>query len=175
MAEIDFITALGRLLRDGNLRDVYAAQPDTVAARLDLRPEDRPAFRQLVPEDVEFQARILLRKRFDLVRRFLPDTERRLGEKAWPLFLDYARVNWPAEPRATLRDAGQFCRRLRQQQPSLVSQSEWNRLRFALSEKSFAIHWQLRGEAGGTVRPRVQIFYRGRSRRWREFGIMVRL
>jgi len=175
VAEIDFITALGRLLRDGNLRDAYAAQPDTVAARLDLRPEDRPAFRQLVPEDVEFQARILLRKRFDLVRRFLPDTERRLGEKAWPLFLDYARVNWPAEPRVVLRDAFQFCQRLREQQPSLVCQSEWNRLRFALSEKSFAIHWQLRGEAGGTVRPRVQIFYRGRSRRWREFGIMVRL
>ena len=175
MAEIDFITALGRLLRDGDLRDAFASQPDSVAARLDLRPDDRPAFRQLVPKDVEFQARILLRKRFDLVRRFLPDTAGRLGEKAWPLFLEYARVNWPAEPRVALRDAFQFCQRLREQQPSLVCQSEWNRLRFALSERNFAIHGQLRAEGDGIARPRVQIFYRDRSRRWREFSFSLRL
>ena len=167
MAEIDLITALGRLLRDGNLRDAFAASPQAVAGRINLGRHDWPAFLQLVPEDLEFQARILLRKRLELVRQLLPETVRRLGENFRPHFLEYARVNWPDEPRAALHDAFQFCGRIKP--PQLVSKSEWNRLRFALSEKHLAVHCLLRETLRGKTRLRLQVFFRGRSKQWREF------
>lgn len=169
MAEIDFITALGRLLRDGNLRDAFAANPQAVAGQINLGRRDWPAFMQLVPEDLEFQARILLRKRLELVRQLLPETVRGLGENFWPQFLEYARASWPVEPRAVLQDAFQFCRRLRQQQPQVVNQSEWNRLRFALSENHLALHCLLRETIRGKRHLWLQIFYRGRSKQWCEF------
>ena len=168
MAEIDFITALGRLLRDGNLRDTFAVNPQAVAEQINLGRHDWPAFSQLVPEDLEFQARVLLRKRFELVRQLLPETGRRLGENFWSHFHEYARACWPAEPRAALQDTFQFCRHLEQQQPQLVSKSEWNRLRFALSENHLAIRCLLRETIRGKTHLRLQLFYRGRSKRWRE-------
>jgi hypothetical protein len=166
--EIDFITALGRLLRDGSLRDAFAGDPATVAAQIHLRRTDIPAFRQLIPDELEFQARILLRKRFELTRTFLPETTRRLGDQGWALFLEYGRASWPAEPRAGLQDAFQFCQRLDQLTPKIVSKSERNRLQFALSEKHLAIHWHLLETMRGKARPMMQLFYRGRSPMWRE-------
>jgi hypothetical protein len=168
VAEIDFITALGRLLRDGNLRDAFTASPQTAAAQINLCRDDWPAFSRLAPEDLEFQARILLRKRLALVRQLLPETVRKLGEKFWPLFLEYSRVNWPMEQRTALHDAFGFCRRLKQQHSQLVSESEWNRLRFAISEKHLAIHWLLRETIHGRTRSMLQIFLRGRLVCWRE-------
>ena len=67
MAAIDFITALGRVLQDGALRDAFALDPLALARRLDLRERDQPLFLQLDPADLEFQARVLVRKRFVLV------------------------------------------------------------------------------------------------------------
>jgi len=169
VAEIDFITALGRLLRDGRLRGAFAANPQAIAEQIQLGRRDWPAFSQLVPEELEFQARVLLRKRLELVRQLLPETGRRLGENLWPYFHEYARACWPAEPRAALQDAFQFCRHLKQQQPQWVSQSEWNRLCFALSGNHLAIHRPFRETLRGKARLRLQIFYRGRSNRWCEF------
>ena len=74
MEEIDFITALGRWLRDGRLRDAFAVNPQTVAEQIKLTANDWPGFLQLRAADLEFQARILLRKRFDLVQQLLPET-----------------------------------------------------------------------------------------------------
>lgn len=173
--EIDFITALGRLLRDGDLRDAFAANPPAVAAQINLRRADWPAFLQLVPADLEFQARILLRKRFELLQPLLPETARRLGEHFWPLFLEYARTNWPDGPRAALQDAGKFCAQLKRQPASLVSTSEWNRLRFALSERHLAVHFLVREDFRGKLRPQLQIFFRGYTLRWREFAFCLGL
>ena len=169
MAEIDFITALGRLLRDGNLRDAFAADPQAVVTQINLCRNDWSAFLQLVAEDLEFQARILLRKRHALVQRLLPETVRRLDEKCWLLFFEYSRANWPADKCAALRDALQFCEWIKRQQPGFVSESEWNRLQFGLSEKHLAIHWFFRETIRGKARLMTQTFFRGRSKRWREF------
>lgn len=168
MAEIDFITALGRLLRDGNLRDAFATNPQAVAIQINLRRADWPAFLQLAPADLEFQAHILLRKRLELVRPLLPETARRLGGNFWPQFHEYARNHWPDEPRAALQDALQFCARLRQS-PQTVSESEWNRLWFARSKKHLAVCGRWRETVRGKTHPQLQIFFRGRTQRWREF------
>jgi hypothetical protein len=166
--EIDFITALGRLLRDGSLRDAFAVDPAAIAAQMHLRRTDLPAFLQLIPDDLEFQARVLLRKRFELIRPLLPETTRRLGDQGWTLFLEYGRTSWPTEPRAGLQDAFQFCQRLNELTPEIVSKSERNRLQFALSKKRLAIHWHLLETFRGKGRPLMQLFYRGRSPMWRE-------
>src|SRR5947209_20154994 len=76
----DFITTLGRLLRDGNLRDAFAANAAATADFLGLSDAERSAFLSLKPDDLEFQARVLLRKRFEAVQRLLPLTCASLGE-----------------------------------------------------------------------------------------------
>jgi hypothetical protein len=171
VTEIDFITALGRVLRDRKLRDHFAANPQAVAAQLNLGRNSWPAFVQLVPEDLEFQSRILLRKRLELVRPLLPETIRRLGQSLWPSFLEYSQASWPTETRAALQDAFQFCQSLRQRHPRLVSESELNRLRFALSERHLAVYWCFRETIGSRTRPMIQLFLRFRTNRWRELAL----
>jgi hypothetical protein len=166
--EIDFITAFGRLLRDGNLRDTFAANPQAAAMQIHLRRPDFPAWQQLVPADVEFQADVLLRKRLELVKQFAPDTCRQPGEKLWPIFRKYARIYWPPEGCAKILDTFQFCRHLRETSFEAVTASEWNRLAFALSRRRVAIHW-VKLPVKKTSRRGVQLFLRGPGRRWREF------
>src|SRR5437868_1509450 len=84
--QIDFVTAFGRLLRDGSLRDAYAQDPLRTTECLGMRAEDRPALLGLNPEHLELQAEVLLRKRFDALSRLIPRTIENAGERAWPLF-----------------------------------------------------------------------------------------
>lgn len=87
---IDFTTAFGRLLRDGALRDAFARNREITVAAMPVREHDRPALAQLNSEDLEFQATVLLRKRFGEVRRHLPLTIERLGDESWTAFHRYA-------------------------------------------------------------------------------------
>lgn len=169
MAEIDFITAFGRLLRDGKLRDLFAINTESAASQIGLREADRAAWRQLVPADIEFQAAVLLRKRLDVVKFFIPETCRRLGEKLWPFFNDYARIHWPGEAQSKIHDAFQFCQHLKRQKPEAIAAAEWHRLHFALSKQRFALHWVEQSSRRGTLRSGFQIMLRGRGGRWREF------
>ena len=175
MPAIDFITALGALLRDGALRDVLAADPRAAAARLNLRESDRAALAQLVPADLEFQADVLLRKRFNLVRRIIPETCRLLGAEMWPAFHAYARVNWPPRERAAAHDAHDFCRHLQRHHPDCVCEAEWNRLRFVHAESRFALHWIRRQPTRHQSKHAVQLLLRLGQRRWREIIFYLRL
>ena len=168
MAEIDFITAFARLLCDGKLREEFATNPQAVAEKVQLHPADLPAWLQLIPADVEFQADVLLHKRLDLVKFFAPETCRRLGEKLWPEFRGFARLNWPAEGGEKFLDAFQFCRHLRQQNSRAVAASEWNRLDFALSKRWAACHWVPMPVKKMKMRRGFQLFIRSRGGRWRE-------
>lgn len=167
--EIDFITAFGRLLRDGRLRDAFAVSPQTAAKQIQLRPSDLPLWLQLIPGDVEFQATVLLRKRLDLVKYFAPETCRRLGETLWATFQRYSRVHWPPEGTAKIFDTFQFCRHLKGQNCEAVAVSEWNRLDFALSKRRAALHWVELPTVKKKSRRGFQLFLRGPGRRWREF------
>jgi hypothetical protein len=171
VTEIDFITAFGRLLRNGALRDQFAADPQAAAGQINLRRSDWPAWQQLVAPDVEFQASVLLRKRLDLVKFFAPETCRRMGEQLWPVFHGYARAGWPVDGSPRISDTLLFCQHLRRQDSKTVAAYEWNRLDFASSKKSGAWHWVQMPEAKGKGKNRrgLQIFLRGRGRRWREF------
>lgn len=165
----DFITAFGRLLLDGNLRDMFAVNPQAAAEKVQLRPVDCPTWLRLVPEDVEFQANILLRKRLDLVKFFTPETCRQLGEKLWVAFRDYARVNWPPDGSAKISDSFHFCHHLKKQIPEVVVAAEWNRLDFAFSKQKTALHWIHTSAPNGSARRGLQFFFRGKDKRWLEF------
>ena len=139
-APIDFTTAFGRLLRDGWLRDALAANPRAVVEQLAVREPDRPALLALVPADLEYQAVVLLRKRMKVVQPMLPETMRRLGEAAWPMFHAYARTCWPAGEHPGPKDAYDFVTFLQQHRPDSLCDREWNRLEFFVNRKWLAIH-----------------------------------
>ena len=175
MPAIDFTTAFGRLLRDGSLRDAFAANPRAVVGGLNLVEAHRPAFLQLVPEEVEFQARVLLRKRFELVRQLVPETCRRLIEQGWVDFHEYARVHWPCETDAAAADAFGFCRQLEQTKAESVLPAEWNRVRFLQTNRRVAIYVTRRTTARSHAKATLQILLRARGQRWHEFQFFLGL
>lgn len=175
MAEIDFITAFARLLRDGTLRDQFAEDALAAAKNIQLRLTDYPAWQQLVSADVEFQADVLLRKRLDAVKTFAPATCRRLGDTLWPVFREFARHHWPGEEDEKFLDAHQFCRALKQKQPDAVAGWEWNRFKFALSKSHVAFFLVKIPLAKNKSRRGIQLLTRNRSGRGREFFIYLGL
>lgn len=175
MPPIDFTTALGQLLCDGALRDALAADPRAVAARLNLCESDCAALAQLVPADLEFQADVLIRKRFNLVRRIVPETCRLLGAETWPVFHAYARTHWLRREQSPAHDAQGFCCHLQQHQSDGLCEAEWNRLRFILSPARFACHFIRRPPARNQTKHAMQLFLRLGRRRWREMIFSLRL
>lgn len=172
-AALDFITALGRLLRDGALRDDYARDPEAVARVLGVGAEDRAAFLALAPVELEAQATVLLRKRFDLARVALPRTLAACGDGAWPEFRRYARTSWPPAERTTARDALGFCRQLQRVRPGVVCARECARMEFAVGRARIAVTFLRAAPARGGLRPAFVIFLRGRGDARREWLVTV--
>ncbi|HEY5704114.1 MAG TPA: hypothetical protein VIS96_00905 [Terrimicrobiaceae bacterium] len=176
MAEVDFTRALGRLLRDGSLRDAFAADPITVARQFSVSDADLRVLVSLPPADLEYQATVLLRKRYDLIRRLLPVTCARLSEAAWPVFREYARSHWPQSAPAELSDARAFCDYLsRTGNPHAPCRSEANRIVFAESDRLFGLYFvpDLPGRRGAHCG--IQLLLRYRKHGWRELTIYLSL
>jgi hypothetical protein len=106
------------------------------------------------------QADILLRKRFEAVRRFVPRTCEAAG---WTGFRAYARLDWPED---AIADAAAFCESVGRPVPE-----ESHRSRFVAGRARWACHW-LRRTAEGPAG--VQIFLRLGSR-WREWVFRMRI
>jgi hypothetical protein len=174
---IDLITATGRLLRDGRLRDAFAVAPATVVGALGVREADQSLLLAIAPADLEAQALVLLRKRFGAVRRLLPITCARVGEKAWPLFSKWAREGWPDGEAAGLRDADEYAQRLAVGHPDVICRPEWNRVRFALGSHRLALHWvrELPKPIHKSPCWACQILVRGRAPGWHEFVLFLGL
>lgn len=170
----DFSTVLARLLSDGALRDAFAADRKAALAGFSLGGDDQQALENLDPEDLEFQAEILLRKRFDLVLRHLPTTCRKLPGEGRPDFIGYARCRWSGGEFAQQVDALEFCRFLRTHRPGAVDAEEENRLVFATSGRRWAWFGILSWDEKGRRRPAGQILFRW-GNRIREFRIRLSL
>jgi hypothetical protein len=137
---IDLLTVLARLLSDPALREAFVRDRDKLATDLRVRSGDRAAFLQLLPDDLEFQARVLLRKRFDLALSWIPATVSLLGNNAWPLFEHFARTQTGSGIRSALQDAHRFaCWLRRRGQPTC--DAEFGRLQFTLSNKRCALRF----------------------------------
>jgi hypothetical protein len=175
VAQTDFITAFGRLLRKGSLREAYAREPEKVADQLEIAVAHRAAFLALDPEDLEFQAEVLLRKRFDLVTRILPETCAQAGVQAWPWFNEFARDEWPAHTDTPVVDALKFCAHLISKCGSSPVDREFNRIRFVASKTVFAFHLLRRVCLHGRRRSCLQVLIRTPGRCWHEFLIFLSL
>lgn len=157
---IDFPTALARLLRDGALRDRFACDQEAVIRELGVLPEEAGSFRQFSSDDLEYQAAILIRKRFDACRYFLRGTLAKLGNDAFAIFSSYARLSWPESHRREFEDADAFILFLRKKLPSMVSRMDENRLRFLQRNRRVAVNWSSEIPARRRFRRGWQIFYR---------------
>ena len=169
LADVDFITALGRLLRDGELRDAFAANPTATVETLGLRASDHALFFQLQPADLEFQARVLLRKRFDPIRQVLPRTCAQLEEHGWTEFQRYGRTSPPAKGNPIAEDATRFCQHLLRVTPGAVWTVEYNRARFARSSRKCACYFVRAIPFRQKTFPGLQLFLRSRAPRWHEW------
>lgn len=163
MSEIDFTAALARLLTDGRLRDAFAVDPVATLDSLGVPATEQDAFRQLNPADLEFQARVLLHKRFEQIRSWLPSVCRRLDDAAWPMFEKFARTRPPGNATSEALEfacstgADRNC-------------SELHRLRFITGSQ----RWSLAGVPDLPIRGRsrrgLQLLLR-RGEQWRELAI----
>lgn len=175
MAAIDFITALGRLLQDGALRDAFSKDRHALAERMNVADTDRTLFLQLVPADLEFQARVLLRKRFDLVRQRLPGTCQELdrggANASWEEFQSYGRTQMPTAKDPGAEDILGFCRHLQTSHPQALCPEEFNRVHFAYSHRPGALHLVKRMLVRGRRHGGLQIFLRYPSGRWHEWRL----
>ncbi len=175
-AAIDFVTALGRLLQSGPLRDAFAADPAEVARQIGLNESEQGAWLRLAPAELEAQAVVLLKKRFDLVRRGLPRTCQALGgegKEAWKMFRTYARDYWPDQKNPVADDARGFCETLRRTRPDALCRIEYHRVRFLCDGSRWSVRWLTAVPFRNGFRPGVQIFLRGRSARWHEWVVFA--
>lgn len=168
MKETEFSEALGRLLTDGQLRDFFAVDPHGAIASLCDDAHVRAELIALKIEELEFQAEVLLRKRFDLVKKFLPSLICRLETQAWPLFKDYSRTRWLQ----AAEDALGFAEYARTLSPEQIDSREVNRLQFALGRRQFLkLHWITIGPS----RPALQVLFRVGQDSWRELVLFLRI
>jgi hypothetical protein len=173
LAAIDFITALGRLLHNGSLRDAFAHNAGAFMREIDLRESDRAAFVRLAPADLEFQARVLLRKRFDHVQAALPQTCRALGGRAWPEFQRHGRSSAPTGPNAAMREARDFATHLARSGCPALHRAELNRVRFACEARRLAVYFVMMIPSAPTAqgrRPALQVLLRRRGQPWCEWS-----
>ena len=173
MAGVDLVTALGRLLGNAAMREAFAANPQALASELQLREGDRDLFLQLRPAELEFQARVLLRKRFDLVQAVLPRTCANLGTVAWVLFREYGESRPPTrgEPEQSRDDAVGFAEHVRAVRPGALCLLEANRARFSRGRGQAKICFVRARAERGSRQPGLQIFLRRRAGGFDEWQI----
>ena len=171
--EIDYTTALARLLSDQNLRAEFKANPDAVTHKLAVRAEDFAAVAALAPDELEIQARVLLRKRLDAIRPIIPQTCARLGEALWPRFESYACRLPLVSSRGELQDALGFCLHMAEIDNGAVVQSELHRLRFVQGRRWLAVHFFQDLCMPSGPRPGMQLLIRFGRQCWREYSVFL--
>jgi hypothetical protein len=166
LAAVDFITALGRLLHDGSLRDAFAADPAAAIRQIGVQEQDRATMLQLSPRDLEFQARVLLRKRFVLVEKLLPATCGSLDGAAWPEFAKCSRSSRAGEGDPVVADAADFIRHLRRALPQVIDPMEAHRCEFAGRKHRLSLRLVLRAGL-----PLLHLLVRRGPDRWSEWQL----
>jgi hypothetical protein len=158
-------------LHDGALRDAFARDASTFVKAINLRESDHAAFLRLSPTDLEVQARVLLRKRFDQVRRLLPRTCLALGKSAWEHFVSSIRSNETRGSSPFVEDAYQFCAHANRVRPGSVCAQEFNRCRFANGHQRASLH--LVKHSVNHRLPAIQLLIRLSAKHWHEWQIYV--
>lgn len=155
------MTGLARLLSDSALRRGFARDRGALATELRIRSSDRPVFLQLSLEDLEFQAGILLRKRFEPIQTLIPLTLSSLPENGWPLFRKYASVAGRKD--CSPQDAFDFLLFLKEN-GAAVNSSERSRIELLRSSKRFALKLSRGVLSSGLRRTLISLHVRAKTR-----------
>lgn len=164
MSQIDFTTALARLLSDRALRAQFAKDPDQALDAIDVVDGDRSALLAVDVTGLCAQAESLLDKRCHEASAWIPSTWGMLGDSAAALFREYANRAWPACHPRPIIDATAFCRWLQHQRHATVCEAEVNRLEFRAGARRWMMGVVRNICIGGRTRSALQILYRGRRR-----------
>jgi len=172
LGEIDFVTALGRLLHDAGLREAFREDRTRAVEALNVRAQDNQTLLGLAADELEFQARILLKKRLNTIRRWTPITCDRLGEQLWATFVDYS--NTLSSLSDATQDAYCFAKYVAVEAPAAMCCSEMERLRFATGRARFCMRFTR--DAGGSMLGgrALQIFVRWSGSGWKEWRVGIR-
>ena len=164
MPEIDFTTALGRLLTDAVVRRDFAKNPRNVANSLGLVSIDCDRFCALDIDGVNTQAMALLSKRMYEVRNFIPYTVKALGSRYRETFMAYANERWPQGHQRHLYDAIYFCQGLLVGESIHLCRVELNFLQFMASRNFVPVRVFRQPRAENSALLIIQFLYRDRKK-----------
>lgn len=165
MPDINYVTAVGRLLTSENLRQSFANNPQSLALEMGVKEADCACFISMDTHQLEAQAKTLVSKRFHEVRKLLPETCRGLGDRGYRCFVDFSEQYWPHSHRRHLLDAQAFIAYLKNNGIEFC-QSEYNRLLFASNRKKLSINILTRVKTGGRIRAAIQVICKISSKQY---------
>ncbi len=140
MSQLDFTTALTRLLSNAALRAEFKSNRDITAASLIEDTAERALLLQLSDAEIDAQADALLNKRAGQVAGFLPMTWEQLGTAAARTFREYACDSaWPQTHRRHQLDAIGFAEWLEQKNAPELVRHELRRAQFAVGDKKVSV------------------------------------
>lgn len=163
MASTDFNTALGRLLSDCELLSLFLRDRSSALLILGVEPVAQADWLAIDGDDLAVQAQILRYKRWHEVQEHLPQTIANIGSAAIKHFMSYVARYWPTGYQRHWNDAYRFCCYLMKLNLP-VCRDEFNRLKFRLSKKRFAIYFIHQSKFTHRPRHAIQILYRMRQK-----------
>ena len=159
MTPPDWTTVVGRLLTQAPLRVSLRRDLDACATRLGLSDDQRLRLHELDVDQLDFQAQTLVHKRYRGAAEHLPLSMRDLGERALPLFREFARHQWPTGHDRHAQDAVAFADFLTSRTEFRVDGGELALARLRLTRGRFALRW-VRLRRGGRRRLALQLSIR---------------
>ncbi len=164
MSQLDFLSALTRLLSDSRLRARFRADAATVAKEF---TSDEAVINSLCvvdPEQLDRQAETLLCKRQAHVAEILPRTCKLSRATFVALFREFAeQAAWPTGHQRHFHDAARFCEFLKSRTTDLPVAAEYHWAAFVADGHWLRVRFDglLAIDAGTTLG--LQIFYRNRE------------
>lgn len=165
MNNINLITAIGKLLACKDLRKSFSQDPEALADEIGINEDERQYFIDIDISQLETQAKTLALKRFHEVRKLLPETTCRLGDKAYEYFRVYSEQYWPDSNNRHILDAHSFIKYLKHIKV-FVCKDEYNRLIFASKHKKLSVHFLTRVRIRGQLRSAIQVICKISSKRY---------
>ena len=125
---------LAKLYTNAELRRAFSFDSEQIGTQHDLNKSEIAEIAEIMPEELNFFAESLFWKRLREVEKFLPITQRILGEGFTNLFRQFAKNFNPQTVKKHLEDSTEFCKFLQIQNVSEIAK---NAAKFEQSKLEF--------------------------------------
>jgi hypothetical protein len=164
VSQLDFQSALTRLLSDSPLRTRFREAPFAVATELVGDTALVSTLCALDSDQLDRQAETLLRKRQAHVAEIIPRTWKQSGGTAAALFREFAEQSpWPSGHRRHFQDAAGFCEFLKSSTLILPVAAEYHWAAFVADNRRLAVRFDLKLPIAQGTRVGLQLFCRNRQ------------